>query len=46
MLKPWDTLTPDEKKLFIRQVEVFAAYGEPAGDRAHNGAAVAYHAEA
>ena len=26
MLKPWDKLTPDEKKLFIRQVEVFAAY--------------------
>src|SRR6516164_1663526 len=25
-LKPWDQLTPDEKKLFIRQVEVFAAY--------------------
>jgi arylsulfatase len=26
MLKPWNELTPDEKKLFIRQVEVFAAY--------------------
>ncbi|MGL5018145.1 MAG: arylsulfatase, partial [Luteolibacter sp.] len=26
MLKPWDQLTADEKKLFIRQVEVFAAY--------------------
>jgi len=26
MLKPWDTLSADEKKLFIRQVEVFAAY--------------------
>jgi arylsulfatase A-like enzyme len=26
MLKPWDQLTPDEKKLFIRQVDVFAAY--------------------
>jgi arylsulfatase len=26
VLKPWDTLTADEKKLFIRQVEVFAAY--------------------
>jgi arylsulfatase len=26
MLKPWNDLTPDEKKLFIRQVEVFAAY--------------------
>ena len=26
VLKPWDELSPDEKKLFIRQVEVFAAY--------------------
>jgi len=26
ILKPWDALTPEEKKLFIRQVEVFAAY--------------------
>ncbi|HXX83291.1 MAG TPA: arylsulfatase [Casimicrobiaceae bacterium] len=26
MLKPWDQLTDDAKKLFIRQVEVFAAY--------------------
>ncbi len=26
LLKPWDQLTADEKKLFIRQVEVFAAY--------------------
>ena len=26
MLKPWDQLTPDEKKLFIKQVEVFSAY--------------------
>ena len=26
MLKPWDELTPEAKKLFIRQVEVFAAY--------------------
>ena len=26
ILKPWDELTADEKKLFIRQVEVFAAY--------------------
>ena len=26
VLKPWDQLTADEKKLFIRQVEVFAAY--------------------
>ncbi len=26
ILKEWDTLSADEKKLFIRQVEVFAAY--------------------
>ena len=26
MLKPWDQLTTDEKKLFIKQVEIFAAY--------------------
>ncbi|AML52605.1 arylsulfatase [Falsihalocynthiibacter arcticus] len=26
LLKPWDTLTDDEKKMFIRQVDVFAAY--------------------
>ena len=26
LLKPWDELTPTEQKLFIRQVEVFAAY--------------------
>lgn len=26
VLKPWDQLTGDEQKLFIRQVEVFAAY--------------------
>jgi arylsulfatase len=26
LLKEWDQCTPDEKKLFIRQVEVFAAY--------------------
>jgi len=26
MLKPWDQLSADEKRLFIRQVEVFAAY--------------------
>ena len=25
-LKPWDKLTAEEKKLFIRQVEIFAAY--------------------
>jgi arylsulfatase len=26
MLKPWDELSAEEKKLFIRQVEIFAAY--------------------
>jgi len=26
LLKQWDQLTPDEKKMFIRQVEVYAAY--------------------
>ena len=26
VLKPWDELTPETKKLFIKQVEVFAAY--------------------
>jgi len=26
LLKDWDQCTPDEKKLFIRQVDVFAAY--------------------
>lgn len=26
ILKPWDELSADEKKLFIRQVEIFAAY--------------------
>lgn len=26
ILKPWDELSSDEKKLFIRQVDVFAAY--------------------
>ena len=25
-LKPWDQLTAEEKKLYIRQVEIFAAY--------------------
>jgi arylsulfatase A-like enzyme len=25
-LKPWDELTADEKKLFIKQVDIFAAY--------------------
>jgi arylsulfatase A-like enzyme len=27
-IKDWDKLTPDEKKLFAHQMEVFAAYGE------------------
>jgi arylsulfatase len=26
VLKPWDKLTDEEKKLFIKQVEIFAAY--------------------
>ncbi|MGE5374841.1 MAG: arylsulfatase [Bacteroidota bacterium] len=26
LLKNWDSLTPDEKKMFIRQVDVYAAY--------------------
>ena len=26
LLKEWDQLTPDEKKLFIKQVDVYAAY--------------------
>jgi arylsulfatase len=26
LLKKWDALTPDEKKMFIRQVDVYAAY--------------------
>lgn len=26
VLKPWDELTPTEQKLFIKQVEIFAAY--------------------
>src|SRR5262250_3110519 len=26
LLKQWDTLSPDEKKLFIRQADVYAAY--------------------
>ncbi len=26
LLKKWDTLTADEKKMFLRQVDVFAAY--------------------
>ncbi len=27
-IKDWDTLSPDEKKLFARQMEVFAGFGE------------------
>jgi len=27
-IKDWDKLTPDEKRLFAHQMEVFAAYGE------------------
>jgi arylsulfatase len=27
-IKDWDKLSPDEKKLFARQMEVFAGYGE------------------
>jgi arylsulfatase len=27
-IRDWDTLTPDEKKLFARQMEVFAGYAE------------------
>jgi arylsulfatase A-like enzyme len=27
-IKDWDTLSPDERKLFAHQMEVFAAYGE------------------
>src|SRR5262249_39626091 len=26
LLKKWDTLTPDEQKMFIRQADVYAAY--------------------
>jgi arylsulfatase len=26
LLKPWDKLSPEEKKLYIRQVEVFAIF--------------------
>jgi len=26
LLKKWDTLTPDEKRLFIHQTDVYAAY--------------------
>ena len=27
-IKDWNTLTPDEKKLFTRQMEIFAGFGE------------------
>jgi arylsulfatase len=27
-IRDWDTLSPDERKLFARQMEVFAGYGE------------------
>ena len=26
-IKDWDTLSPDEKRLFARQMEIFAGYG-------------------
>ena len=29
-IKDWDTLTPDEKRLFARQMEVYAGFGEMA----------------
>jgi arylsulfatase A-like enzyme len=29
-IKDWDTLSPDEKKLFARQMEVYAGFGEMA----------------
>jgi arylsulfatase A-like enzyme len=29
-IKDWETLTPDEKKLFARQMEVYAGFGEMA----------------
>ncbi len=32
-IKDWDTLTADEKKLFARQMEVFAGFGEYADTR-------------
>ena len=32
LLKPWEQLTPTEQKLFIRQVEVFAAYAAYSDD--------------
>src|SRR5580698_8088248 len=31
-IKDWDKLTPDEKKLFARQMEVYAAFGEYCDD--------------
>ena len=42
-IKDWDTLTPDEKKLFARQMEVFAGiwrvrrHGDRPADRRHRG---------
>ena len=27
-IKDWNALTPDEKKLFTRQMEIFAGFGE------------------
>ncbi|MCT0224129.1 arylsulfatase [Synechococcus sp. CS-1328] len=32
LITPWDKLTPDAQKLFIRQVEVFAAYAAYSDD--------------
>jgi len=32
LITPWDKLTPEAKKLFIRQVEVFAAYAAYSDD--------------
>jgi arylsulfatase len=34
-IKDWDKLAADEKRLFTRQVEVFAAYLDPTRDRPH-----------
>lgn len=31
-IKDWDSLTPDQKKLFARQMEVYAAFGEYCDD--------------
>ncbi|HTF63364.1 MAG TPA: arylsulfatase [Edaphobacter sp.] len=33
-IKDWDTLSPDEKKLFAREMEVFAGFGEYADTEA------------